>query len=51
MLLIGDLMLLKKLLRDFKDNRKQFIAIFLMSFITLLAFSGIGAEVQVFKTI
>lgn len=46
MLLIGDLMLLKKLLRDFKDNRKQFIAIFLMSFITLLAFSGIGAEVQ-----
>ena len=37
---------LKKLLRDFKDNRKQFIAIFLMSFITLLAFSGIGSEVQ-----
>lgn len=39
-------MLLKKLLRDFKDNRKQFIAIFLMSFITLLAFSGIGSEIQ-----
>lgn len=39
-------MLFKKLLRDFKDNRKQFIAIFLMSFITLLAFSGIGSEVQ-----
>lgn len=39
-------MLFKKLLRDFKENRKQFIAIFLMSFITLLAFSGIGSEVQ-----
>ena len=39
---------LKKLLRDFKDNRKQFIAIFLMSFITLrfFAFSGIESEVQ-----
>lgn len=39
-------MLFKKLLRDFKENKKQFIAIFLMSFITLLAFSGIGSEVQ-----
>jgi len=46
MLLYGDSMLFKKLLRDFKDHKRQFIAIFLMSFITLLAFSGIGLEVQ-----
>ena len=39
-------MLFKKMLRDIKENNRQFIAIFLMSFITLLAFSGIGAEVQ-----
>ncbi len=45
-LLTGDFMLFKKLLRDFKENRRQFTAIFLMSFITLLAFSGIGSEVQ-----
>ena len=29
-----------------KENKMQFIAIFLMSFITLLAFAGIGSEVQ-----
>ncbi len=29
-----------------KENKMQFIAIFLMSFITLLAFTGIGSEVQ-----
>lgn len=39
-------MLFKKMLRDMKDNKMQFIAIFLMSFITLLAFAGIGSEVQ-----
>ena len=39
-------MLFKKMLRDMKKNKMQFIAIFLMSFITLLAFAGIGSEVQ-----
>ena len=34
------------MLRDIKENKMQFIAIFLMSFITLLAFAGIGSEVQ-----
>ncbi len=34
------------MLRDMKENKMQFIAIFLMSFITLLAFAGIGSEVQ-----
>lgn len=34
------------MLRDIKENNRQFIAIFLMSFITLLAFAGIGSEVQ-----
>lgn len=29
-----------------KENKMQFIAIFLMSFITMLAFAGIGSEVQ-----
>ena len=39
-------MLFKKMLRDMKEHKMQFIAIFLMSFITLLAFAGIGSEVQ-----
>lgn len=39
-------MLFKKMLRDIKENKMQFIAIFLMSFITLLAFAGMGSEVQ-----
>ncbi|RAP52284.1 MAG: hypothetical protein BZ133_01535 [Methanosphaera sp. SHI613] len=39
-------MLFKKMLRDMKEHKMQFIAIFLMSFITLLAFSGNGSEVQ-----
>ena len=39
-------MLFKKMLRDIKENKMQFIAIFLMSFITLLAFAGIRSEVQ-----
>lgn len=40
------MLLRKKMLRDIKENKMQFIAIFLMSFITLLAFAGIGSEVQ-----
>ncbi len=43
-------MLFKKMLRDMKENKMQFIAIFLMSFITLLAFAGIGSEVQGLQT-
>ncbi|WP_458405678.1 FtsX-like permease family protein [Methanobrevibacter sp.] len=39
-------MLFRKMLRDMRENKMQFIAIFLMSFITLLAFAGIGSEVQ-----
>ena len=39
-------MLFKKMLRDMKEHKMQFVAIFLMSFITLLAFAGIGSEVQ-----
>ena len=34
------------MLRDIKENKKQFIAIFLMTFITMLAFAGNGSEVQ-----
>lgn len=36
--------LYKKMLRDFKDNKAQFISIFLMAFIGVFAFAGIGAE-------
>ncbi len=38
-------MLFKKMLRDMKEHKMQFIAIFLMSFLTLLVFAGVGAEV------
>ena len=38
-------MLYKKMLRDFKDNKAQFISIFFMAFIAVFAFAGIGAEV------
>ncbi|MBP3226091.1 MAG: cell division protein FtsX, partial [Methanobrevibacter sp.] len=36
--------LTKKMLRDMKINRTQFIAIFLMAFIGIFAYSGIYAE-------
>lgn len=39
-------MLFKKMLRDINENKRQFIAIFLMTFITMLAFAGNGSEVQ-----
>lgn len=39
-------MLFKKMLRDMKEHKMQFISIFLMAFITLLCFVGVGAEVQ-----
>lgn len=38
-------MLFKKMLRDMNEHKMQFIAIFLMSFLTLWIFSGVGAEV------
>ena len=46
MILNGDSMLFKKMLRDMKKHKMQFISIFLMAFITLLVFVGVGAEVQ-----
>ena len=38
-------MLFKKMFRDMNKHKMQFIAIFLMSFLTLWIFSGVGAEV------
>ena len=39
-------MLFKKMLRDMTEHKMQFIAIFLMSFLTLWIFSGVGSEVS-----
>ena len=36
--------LLKKMLRDFKDHKAQFISIFLMALIGVFAFTGISGE-------
>ena len=38
-------MLFKKMLRDMNEHKMQFIAIFLMSFLTIWIFSGVGSEV------
>ena len=38
-------MLFKKMLRDFKDHKAQFISIFLMALIGVFAFTGISGEV------
>ena len=38
-------MLFKKMLRDFKDHKAQFISIFLMALIGVFAFTGISSEV------
>lgn len=38
-------MLFKTMIRDFKEHKMQFISIFLMAFLAIVAFSGIGAEV------
>lgn len=38
-------MLVKKMLRDFKDHKIQFLSIFLMAFLGVFAFTGIGGEV------
>lgn len=37
-------MLYKKMLRDMKEHKMQFISIFLMAFLTLFIYSGVGAE-------
>jgi len=39
------LMLFKKMFRDMNEHKTQFIAIFLMSFLTLWVFTGVGSEV------
>ena len=36
--------LLRKMLRDFKDHKAQFISIFLMALIGVFAFTGISGE-------
>ena len=38
-------MLFKKMLRDFKDHKIQFISIFLMALIGVYGFTGISGEV------
>ena len=37
-------MLIRKMLRDMKEHKMQFISIFLMSFLTLMIYAGVGAE-------
>ena len=37
-------MLFRKMLRDFKDHKAQFLSIFLMAFLGLFVFAGIDAE-------
>jgi putative ABC transport system permease protein len=37
-------MLLRKMLRDLKLNKAQFISIFLMSFLGIFIYTGIGSE-------
>ncbi len=38
-------MLFNKMLRDMNEHKTQFLAIFLMSFLTLWVFTGVGSEV------
>ena len=38
-------MLFRKMLRDMNEHKMQFLAIFLMSFLTLWIFTGVGSEV------
>ena len=38
-------MLFRKMLRDFKDHKAQFLSIFLMALIGVFAFTGISGEV------
>lgn len=43
-------MLLRKMFRDIKNNKMQFISIFLMAFLSLFVYSGIGSEWYSFQT-
>ena len=40
----GDLMLFKKMLRDIRKHKAQFISIFLMAFLGVFVFAGVGGE-------
>lgn len=42
-------MLIKKMLRDMKIHKAQFISIFLMSFLALLIYAGLGSETTGYK--
>jgi len=37
-------MLIKKMLRDMKNNKTQFASIFLMAFLAVFIYAGIGGE-------
>ena len=40
----GELMLAKKMLRDIAKHKAQFISIFLMAFLGVFVFAGVGGE-------
>ena len=40
----GELMLIKKMLRDIAKHKAQFISIFLMAFLGVFVFAGVGGE-------
>ncbi len=40
----GELMLFKKMLRDIRKHKTQFISIFLMAFLGVFVFAGVGGE-------
>ena len=40
----GDAMFFKKMLRDIRKHKTQFISIFLMAFLGVFVFAGVGGE-------
>ena len=40
----GEQMLFKKMLRDFRKHKTQFLSIFLMAFLGIFVFAGVGGE-------
>ncbi len=40
----GDALLRKKMLRDIKKHKTKFISIFLMAFLGMFVFAGMGSE-------
>ena len=40
----GELMLFKKMLRDIRKHKTQFISIFLMAFLGVFVFASVGGE-------